>query len=377
MAEQKESKTKSFLKSYIFKYSLIIVGFILTITIILGAIFGVVVGVAEYIKNKFDFINKIFSSPFGLNSSQIYGARTIYLDDEMSTQKSIEINREFTYKVLLDLNSDSDKTSNINLDKEQESEIVTNICKTYLNKIVVDFYSQTSGLEIEKCAEIIDHFGLNDGEISIFIDSVAETIKNNFSNTEISDLNTKVTASVQKFNYIKNICSKVFIQDFVSLEDEGVQNLGCHNYVGYIFMPKKNITIKSTSFAVLPQNESTINLQLKKIDNGNMQNVGQCQTADSSWIVDEDFKKMFECNDINQNVSLFNAIDIQNVEYLQTKKTVFDLLRDDKYNIYFKEIADKDYSAINLLQNIKQDNYLYLETSSIENFNIVEYETTT
>ena len=93
--------------------------------------------------------------------------------------------------------------------------------------------------------------------------------------------------------------------------------------------------------------------------------------------VDEDFKKMFECNDINQNVSLFNAIDIQNVEYLQTKKTVFDLLRDDKYNIYFKEITDKDYSAINLLQNIKQDKYLYLETSSIENFNIVEYETTT
>ena len=197
-------------------------------------------------------------------------------------------------------------------------------------------------------------------------------INNNLVTTSKANLLAKIKTSYnEEFAYMKNVCKKILIKDYILEAGETVSDITKENYFGFVYMPKKAVTLKSTSFMFVVDDEQEVNLKLgytNGVDDVSLEEA----VADSSWFVNGMMDKALECTKTNEYImNPFTAIDTNDLNYLAEEKTLFQILRDNKFETYFKN-TNGDYSEETLLKNVNTGNYIYMQMSAEAPYNFAE-----
>ena len=171
---------------------------------------------------------------------------------------------------------------------------------------------------------------------------------------------------------MKNVCAKVLIKDYIlETEDAFAQDIKKENYFGFIYMPKEDVIIKSTSLIFVVDENKTVDIVANYNSGTEITQLAE-NTAEPSWFNGGIADKSFDCTLDNYIIKSFTAIDTSDVNYLNTEKSLFQIMKDGKFNIYFKDDTNA-LDAQELLKNVKTDNnYFYVQMNSDTSFNMAE-----
>ena len=310
------------------------------------------------------------SSYAGVNGTKFYGVRFIYKDETASATQISSDYLKLTHSLILDAKNSS---LNISLALTQEYNQDANIA--LITTEYANLLAGTTNQTLLECAGKINHFGLTNDQVTIVINSIASSLVNHSFTTETqSTLQNKMRElyAGDAYNSFKVVCDNIFLQDYLfANDDDSLQKLKQHNYIGAIYMPKEQVTITNASYALVLEQGDTTTIELKLKNNNEITSVIPQQTADSTWFGNNDFK-VYE-NDSNMNLTLnqFTAINTE-TPALQDATPLNKLLIDGTYSTYFSN-TDNNYSGANLLQNVNSENYLFLEFNTSASFNFAEY----
>lgn len=352
--------------------ALCILGGILLVVAFISAIFNF------FAIDTFDKNKGTISSLQGINGDKFYGARFLYKDDETASFEIQDDYLKFTYTILTDSNIDG-----ITLGSDYKTdETVVTIATSFANSLANLPQDETSSpttenYTFEQSTKIINHFGFKNGEVVIVIDSIANSIYNKgVSSLTLEEIKTKLLQTVDnaKYNKYKTVCDKIFVYDYIfNEEDDSLEDLSKKNYVGFVFMPKEDVVLNSTSFRFVVDGGYGVNTSIKFKNNSEITNIIEETNVDITWY-DEGEYKTLDAEDINLSLSKFTAINLSNLSDLETPVSIRTLLNEEKFQLYFNAI-EGEYSSINLMDNINTTNYLYLTFSSFDPFNFAEYVT--
>ena len=170
---------------------------------------------------------------------------------------------------------------------------------------------------------------------------------------------------------MKNVCSKVIIKDYLLEDENSTLKLNKENYLAGIFMPKKSTTISQTEFIYKVDENKTVKSNISFVGAEN-KDVLSTANVDSSWFnVTAQQAQIYEFA-TPITLETFTAIDTSNMQYLTEAKTLFEIIKDGKYNIYFSN-NDNDYSNETLLLKVNSVNYLMLDFESTSEFNFIDF----
>ncbi|MBE7082505.1 MAG: hypothetical protein E7378_02350 [Clostridiales bacterium] len=364
----------------------IILAIVILVIVLICVVLGTVTGVKNWLSKQFDFTKGAISSPYGITGETMYGARTIYEDVEQANLDIEASYGEFVCNILIDAKNSPNLYISATLDTATayaENEFVTLVVNSIANEITkpADATGYTN-LPTQECIAKLENFGWTEDQKNTALEVIADDLVENGYNkigenesTAQQIVDELTTIYSTNYSYMGNIAPKVYVKDYIPAGDETIQNITQEKYYGFVFMPKQNCEIKESSFTIITTGSNTATATLKLMSQGTASVVSQEQTVDNSWYDSQNQMpdKFYESGKINKNISTFTAIDTNDTGYLSAGKSIFELLRQNKFETYFK--ATTDYSGNNLLENIKSNDYLYLQISTQQGIFIAEYET--
>ena len=361
----KEGTKKFFLNPLIWKGL-----FLGLITLLIFVFFTVIISavVTVFTYDTFDHENGKMSSLYGIKGDKFYGGRVLYKDDETSSEEMKNNYLNFTYLLLNDLKNNGIELSPIAEDFKTDS-MVNTITLKYANKL-----ANLSDKSILECSLNINHFGFNEQEVTVIIESVADTLVNNhYSSQSIDNIKTILSNVLEneKYDIYKTVCEKVYIKDYILNDSkDGIEEILKLNYIGFIFMPKEEVIFKNISFRFVVDGGYGANVELKQKTQDTISSIVPMENVDVTWYNNGDYR-LYESGDIECLANTFTAINLNNTKELENAVSIYSLLENGTFSNYFNEISV--YSASNLVSNIKTNSYVYLECSSEQAFNFAEY----
>lgn len=363
------------MKNPLFWKALLIFGCIFLAVFFIIVIIEVIASAFSF--NPFNPVNGTLGSVFGIQSDKFYGARMIYEDDETANAEIKDIYLKFTQNIIIDINNDNAKVSidTTTHNNNQITILVTNFAK----QLALNTNPTANVNTLDDSLNIITHYGFNDSEKSIVFNSIASDIKDNgLTTTEKTELTEKMqnAYSNEKYSIIKKILPKITIKDklFTGNNTE-LEELTREKYLGYVFMPKDNVTFKTLSFRFVVTQNHTAEVELKHYTQSGIQTIKEKTTIDYSWYnVDTEEFTDYEVTNLSENVTPFTAINTANIQELADGVSIYYLLANNLYSTYFK-VFEGECTGQNLLENINSDNYIYLQCSNDGAFNLAEYVT--
>ena len=359
------------MKNPLFWKILLIVLIVLLCIALIAGIVVLILGIFDY--DAYDKENALISAPYGIAGDSFYGARYIYEDKQAAALELEDYYLKPSYEIL----DDVDNTANL-VTYTLSADYKTDETTALVAKDFVNALAQTTNLELVSAAENIQHFGLSSEDWTLVIDSVASTIANNWlgSGKSEADIETAVqnaTSGSDYANYSK-IYSTYFVWDYIlDGKSDTIKNVPKKNYVGYIYMPKKEVMLESISYVFIVDGGYGAEVQIKhKTGSGSIEQIGETQTALVDWYVDDELEKWIEYNDVNRTITTFEAINSGNLTALTTATSVHSLINSGAYSNYFNDTLN-DYSSQALLENVKANNYFYLQMSSLQTYNFADY----
>lgn len=348
---------------------------IVFITAVIAAVSGVV---AYFFSGGFDENKGTMQSLGGVKSDKFYGTRYVYYNEEYTTQHLADTYLEFTYNILLDVKSGDDSKINIDFTKPykentQINTIATSYAQTLLNKDAPNL-----SLTLTDCTAQINHYGFDEtSEVDLVLDKLATDltsgIKGGLAYTTLDKtqiLNELKTSFNSNFAYMKNVCSKILIKDYILTEEEKSMDIPKNNYLGFVYMPKQDVTMKSTNFIFKIDNEQEVQIKANYKDGENITEI-DAGTADSSWFKGGSMEKAMDLNLNSYNLKQFKSLDDNDINYFATEKSLFEICRENKQSIYFNDDVNfADSSTI--MSGFKTDAYFYLELQGNSNYNMVD-----
>lgn len=318
------------------------------------------------------------SSIGGVTGDSFYGTRFLYYDDIYTSNDLANTYLEFTYNILQEVN----KINTISIDFSTSYE--TN---SQVNAIAVSFASALSGQSgaiLNAHTSVIDHYGFTDSEDDIVLENIANYVvtKGYTANNYESMLTLLKNAYDTELAYMKNVCKKIIIKDYILEDGEYTSDIEREDYFGFVYMPKQTVTLTKTSFIFVVDEGKQVKTKVM-YSSGSEQTVLEEETADSTWFVDGMTEKSLDVTDSsNYTLNQFTAIDTSDLTYLANGKTLFQILRDEKFGVYFKNIDASDLNKNKteaqegtneiLLKNINTENCMYILMDADAPFNIAE-----
>lgn len=339
---------------------------LLPILAVVAAVLIIYCVVTSMFSGGYDPNKATMSSIGGIRGTQFYGARMFYYDDEFTAQDLSDEYKEFTYNILKKINSHH--TINIDFTKPYANNI-------QIEGIVIDFAKAISGSESNVLLDItksISHYGFTEeNKLAVFNSMSNYLINNSYTVATSQNLIAKLNEIYeQDFAYMKNVCKKILIKDYLIEGTNTIKDIPKKNFAGFVYMPRKMIMMKS-SFIFAVDEENTVDIAVN-IKNNNEVTELATATADNTWMKDgyaENFLEFSSPEDIL--VSEFTAFNESNIQELSEGKTLFDVLKDGTFNNYFKNVnGSEDVST--LLENINSNNYVYLNLNGTAPFNYSE-----
>ncbi|MDY2696149.1 MAG: hypothetical protein SOV27_03185 [Eubacteriales bacterium] len=373
-AAKKGGKTLAkLLTNPLFWKILLIVGCVLLAILLVVVLVAVIINVL--FGDTFDPLKCTLAPLSGIERDKFYGARTIYEDNIITNSEIKENYTLMTTSLLKDIKANG---TNLNIDfSNPNSEVtITIIVTNFAKELALNIDDTATITSLDDSLAIIDHYGLKTEEAVIVFNSIANTIKNANLSTEdkviiVEKLN--IAFADEKYSNEKLILPKIVVKDLVF--EEGKKQLGeitREKYLGYVFMPKEDVTFNTISFRFVINQGYNADIELIRNDNGNEQILLEKQTIDNSWYNEGDFE-IYEY-DGTQEVSTYTAINSANTSELKNGVSLYKLIVNNQYSTYFKAITG-EYTGEELLKNINSNNYIYLRCSSDTTFNLAEYIT--
>lgn len=353
--------------------------YILIIVVIIAVLFCII----EAITAAFDAIGGFMSSIWGVNEDKFHGTRYVYYDEEYTTNDLKDKYLEFTYNLVSDVNNSY--TIEIDYTKAyNESSQINAFCLSFARAINPDLTNAT----LDECTKNISHYGFDETNVikdektekELMLLSLANSTYPYLTNKGINEITLyskfKELYELPKYDYMRNVCAKILIKDYILADGQRAIDIPKKNYVGFVYMPKESVVFKKANFAFGIDEEKTVNISAN-YKRETLKEEIKTDIADSTWIKNGDLEKSFDC-ELNEYIfTEFTAIDEPNLLYLNEPKTLFDICRDNKFNKFFKEDANKN-DVNNLLDNVNTNNYFYLKLNSDSPYNMaesfVEYE---
>ena len=337
---------------------LIIFGVVLIDTLII-TIFGM--GITAGINGVYE--NGKYTPSAGAMGDKFYGERYVYYDDTFSNEEISDYYTQLSWGLM-------------NGAIQQGTIAITNFPADYLQsedavKIALSFTKSISSLTndnmtITYYAGGIDHYGLTETESNSFLNMTADYIiakgYNSTGKTRENVFNAITNTFNNDYSYMKNVCKRIIIKDFIfNAEDTGMINIEAKNYCGMVFMPKEDLTITNTEFAFIIPQGNNVTASYYEYSDGVSSQISTAE-ADSSWFKDGIIEELFKVDMSNNPLKKFEAIDTENINYLSDGVSLFTMLKDNKFNVYFNDIiVNIDTNTNDLLTNVKTDNYQYIE----------------
>lgn len=362
-------------KNPIFWKAFLIVGCIILIFLAVLIIFDIIA--TAFTTNPFNPVNGTMGSVFGIQNDKFYGARLIYEDTETTNEEIKDVYLKFTQSILIDINNDG---ANVLIDlKTHNNNQLTILVTNFAKELALNTNPTATINSIDDSLSIITHYGFNEDEANIVFNSIASDIKNSsISSSEKSELTTKMQTaySNEKYAIIKKALPRIIVQD--KLFENGksdIEDLTREKYLGYVFMPKDNVTFKTLSFRFVVNQNHTAEVELKHYTQSGIQTIKEKTTIDYSWynVSTKEFTD-YEITNLAEEVTPFTAINTANIQEISNGASLYYLFANNLYSTYFKEF-EGEYTGQNLLENINSENYIYLQCSNDGAFNLAEYIT--
>lgn len=351
----------------------IIVAIVLLVIILVAALIAVIVYVVT--ASDYDAENGLLSSMFGISGDKFYGARFVYEDDAVANLEIEDDYYNFTYSILQDTSSQTGLTITLSADyrnDENVSQIVSNFANDLIN-------NTNAPLATAQCILSIDHFGFSSEEIVVVIQSIAETLtENSWASASQSTIQTALSQAYElpKYQTYSAVCPKLYVWDYIlESEDDILEWLPKKDYCGMIYMPKEEVTITYTSFMFVVDGGYGVDVCLKqKTEGSDAIALGNTVNANASWYYDNHMQEYYEC-EFNVTLNTFEAINTADLTALSTATSIYSLIKNGTYSIYFDAVDE--YSGQNLVNSVNDANYMFL---SLENkdqysspFNVAEH----
>lgn len=352
------------------------IGFLIAIFALIFVFVLIASIVSAFIPDTYDKDAGTLGPLYGIQNDKFYGVRVIYEDNVQTLLEIKETYLKFTYDILQDLNNNGLGISDLTEDYQNNANIIK-ITSNFAKDLALNSNASANTSSLETSLESISHYGFTDDEVSIVFDSIASTIKNeNLSTVDLLTIKTNLNSSYadEKYAINKMILPRIIVKDYI-LSDESpeIPALYKQKYLGYVFMPKQEVTFESLSFMFVVSEPNTVEVELKQSQNGESQTICPKTTVDHTWYKDNDFE-IYEMEDKTSPVTQFTAINQSNLQELAEGESIYSLIKNEIYSTYFKAI-DGEYTAEKLLANINAENYIYLQTSTDVEFNLAEYIT--
>lgn len=338
---------------------------VIAIILIMAAI---IVAVALIENAGYDKDKGTMTSIGGVTGTYFYGERFLYYDDVHCSEDLADKYLEFTYNILNEVNNATTISIDFTAPYQTSSQI---------NAITISFASALSGEGVTTLLEhtsIIDHYGFTEEERGIVLENIATyLLTNGYSSATKELLLSQLRTSYDNsFAYMKNVCKKIMIKDYILEPEKTAENIEKKNYFGFIYMPKQMVALEEASFVFAVDEEETVDFKMG-YTNGVDDVLLEEETADSTWFNEDGLmeKALNTTKTKDYLLNQFTAIDESDIDYLSEGKTLFDILKDDKFLIYFKDTAG-DYSEETLLKNINTGNYLYMQLTADAPYNMAE-----
>lgn len=390
---------------YFWIISAIVLALIVTVT--MGIAF--VTYLAEKLTNPFGS-DGTTSSIAGIDNKDFYGARVMYYDGTSASKEMADVYIDFTVKILKEtkdsipsgeetakielvfgLNSDEqivvkETESQAQFTLPQESPSILSIAIDVASLMVTS--PVQSGLpDTYQTLLAYTNASTYMGVYSDFKDDIADKMLQSSKITDNDDnlIKNKIVALLtdemnnpSDYAYMFNVTEKAYVKDYILSEKETtVSGVPKKNYISYIYMPKTKVVYSTLSFNVIIEDESIVDVAIKRKSGESISNVTQTEQADKTWYVNNVIEKYVDTKAPFQLVESdgFTAIDETDPEYLTEEKSLFTLIRTGKISAFFIT-TDLDYAkvstdetdtvstAYDYLNNTNSDNYVYVEFDS-------------
>lgn len=338
---------------------------------------------------------------FGVTGADFYGCRVMYVDNEQAGKDIIE-----SYIELVGLSVEAIENDNPNITVNVEmfedefsyddfTEEFFNAGYTTLYNIVGEIATYMYNSSAEDSVEVplqlmeklagIKYFGFSTTEFEDVRDIIIDYINDNDLYIKAQDYDESESAiesgiesaiiSVFSDNeHMSMRAEKVYIKDHIFESDDAMMtNITQQNYISMIFMPKKNVTFTYISFLLGLIDYGNFNLYVQLgNDTINITSTQWSSVDDAGhdiWLYESS-------SSLNVDVGIFSAIDTNDLNYLSTTKSLWQLMLEDRYNIYVQTITAEDGELV-VTSETNDNNYLLVNFESDKDFNFVEYETKT
>lgn len=342
---------------------IIIIAIVLIIMVVVGSI-------AYAFSGGYDANSGLISSVGGVKGDQFYGTRFIYYDEEYTALDLQDEYLEFTYNILEDVQNSITITLNGNYKEDTQ---VKTFATNFANKL-----AQSSGKTLLECTTIIQHYGFDESETNaegktekqVVLESLSSSLSSHLKSGVGSIYTELENAYDLNFGYMKNVCAKILIKDYILDADKTTSNIPKKNYLGFVYMPKQDVIINTARFIYAVDQDKTVSISANYKNETLIEEIAT-DTADSTWFSGSVSNKYFECKFDKYILNEFTAIETNNQGYLSEGKTIFDIYKDGKGDVYFNNPQNVS-SNVNLLESFKTNNYIYLQMQADSQYNMAE-----
>lgn len=339
------------------------------IVVVIAAICAVVVAmVVQTYGGGYDADSQTMTSYHGIAGDSFYGGRAFYYDNQESSKMLSESYTDFTTQILYDM-----KYYGISIAFESESNIEKG---NTINKATLDYaniLASTSGTDLLTATKSIDHFGFREtgdrNEKDIVLKSLASTIKNKYSQDYSKVLEALEDAYEDNFGYMKKVCSKILVKDYLLNSEDERFTLEKKHYISFIYMPKQEVTINSLTYAYKVDGTQKLNSKLIYTKNSDSKTLVE-SNIDSSWydgVANETQEYI-----IPITLGAFTEIGAK-ANTFKTPISIFELRTNDEYSELFNGVDDNiEIDRTNIPETITSSERLMLEFDTDASFNFID-----
>lgn len=366
-----------FLK-WIFSFVMSNFAIVVPILLVVVVVAVVVYALFNMFSGGYDSGSKTLSPINGIRGDSFYGQRYLYYDDAFTTNDLANVYLNFTYDILKEVNSSGVEVKLDFTKAYYSNENIQNVSGITLSYATALANKENDATLLE-CTKEIQNYGFDSTQKNIVFSKMSEYIFNNnlmgatAQNIIVQKLNEIYEAEDSNFAYMKNVCKKILIKDYLCDGENGISNIQQKKYFGVVYMPKQDMTINATNIAIKVDGDATVDVAMKNINEGEINEITS-GTADSSWFNSGVFGKVLTCELKDYPISKFLAIDESNISYLQQEKTLFQILKDGRFSTYFNDGLE-NFEEQTLMENFKSKDYLYLSLNSGALFNVADIVT--
>lgn len=365
------------------------IGVIITILIIIFAV--MFLGLTIYFKSEskkivsggYNSINQTMTSYAGFSGEAFYGARAIYYDEEQSSKALASSYLSFTVDILEKVN---EYGITITLESSgTEYSAIQNATKNFATQL-----SPTNKTDLLDATKSIDHFGFRESqeknEKDVVLSSLAKSIseyyvvKDTATGTILENKNGQEDVIAAKkalegayeenFGYMKKICSKILIKDYLLNESNSNFTTEKLQYISVIYMPNQKVTINNVDFIYKVDDNETVQSKLIHKTSTNSEILVE-SSIDSSWYENLTATQSQEYNTTPIELETFSAFNPEEPSLFKDGIAVFELIKNGLFESYFNTI-EGEINETNLISSIKLEECLMLQFNATAKFNFID-----